>query len=184
MPGTDGVRTGAAADETLQLIPGEQVLVAFGDAGTVFDALPAAAFDDLLVVGSQIRPERLESVVAERGGSPDRTRMIPVGVSMRDYDGAVRTTRTVHPSDLTGLSIAVGGVLDDLEPGRSWLVVDTVGVLLMYAQRERVARFLHWLSSTLRDRGIRAVYGLPAGTTTEETRNLIAQCVDRRVDLD
>lgn len=183
MSGTGDAAADGGATAPLHLAAGDQVLALHGDPAAVFDALPDRAFEDLVVVGSRVRPDGLASVVEDRGGDPATVTLVPVGVARGGYDGPVRTTRTVTPSDLTGLSIRVGSMLDDLERAERWVVFDTLGVLLVYASRDRLARFLHWLTTALRKRGVRGVYGLQEDSTTDETTRMLAQMVDRTATL-
>lgn len=173
---------GDPVDGALTLSPGEQVLAVHPSTDSLVDALPPSAFENLLVVSANHDLSVLERAVTVHGGDPAETWVVPVGTETPG-ETTLRTTVRITPSDLTGLSIRVSQHLDDLRPDEGWLVLDSLGLLLMYAARERVARFLHWLATALRSRSAHGVFGVSAGTTTDETRRLLRQALDREVTL-
>lgn len=158
-----------AEHETISSVaPGTQALVDTAR-GIPLDELPGDAYENLLVVSTTQTPQKVEAAIERGGGDPADVGVVPVAGSQSDYDGPLWTTDRVDPSDLTGLSMRFSDAARYLQPGRGWVVVDNLTVLLMYAPERRVYRFLSAMTSTLRDRDVRGYYGVVRTAMNDET---------------
>lgn len=164
------------------LTAGAQALVET-DRGIPLDRLPADAYENLLVVSTTQTPQKVEAAIERGGGDPADVGVVPVSGSQSDYDGTLWTADRVDPSDLTGLSMRFSDAARYLQPGRGWVVVDNLTVLLMYAPERRVYRFLSAMTSTLRDRDVRAYYGVVRTAMNEETYEQLRGLVSEELAL-
>ncbi|WP_158056893.1 DUF7504 family protein [Halorussus halophilus] len=153
---------------SLALSPGEQALVSVPSMQSPLSALPAEAFDNLLVVSATTSPKKVEQLVVRRGGNPATVGVIPVTGSPSEYDGPLWTTDPVDPSDLTGISIRLSEALQYVTK-EGWVVFDNVNVLLMYAAEKSVYRLLDSVISTVRGKKARGAYCLVRDAVTDET---------------
>lgn len=139
--------------------------------GLPLDELPSDAYRNLLVVTTTKPPKKIEEAVRAGGGDPADVGVVPVSGSGSTYEGPLWTADRVDPSDLTGLSMRFAQASKYLQPGNGWVVFDNLTVLLMYAPEQRVYRFLASVTSTLRDRDVRGVYGVVRSAMDDETYN-------------
>jgi hypothetical protein len=165
------------------LAPGEQVLVSVPSMGSPLSALPPAAFENLLVVSATNPPERVESLVRERGGDPQKVGVVPVTGSPSEYDGPLWTTDPVDPSDLTGISIRLSKAMEYVMRG-GWVVVDNVNVLLMYGSEERVFRLFDSVVSSARAKEACGAYCTVRGAVTDDTYARFRELCDRTVSVE
>lgn len=147
---------------------GDQVMLDT-DRGLTLDRLPPEAHQNLLVVTTTHTPQRIQSAVEAGGGKPSDVGVIPVSGSGSNYAGSLWTADRVDPSDLTGLSMRFSDAARYLQPGEGWVLVDNFTVLLMYAPEENVYRLLSSLTSYLRGREIRGLYGVVQSAMDKET---------------
>lgn len=150
------------------VLAGDQVMLDT-NRGLTLDRVPPDAYQNLLVVTTTHTPQRIESAVEAGGGNPSDVGVIPVSGSGSNYDGPLWTADRVDPSDLTGLSMRFSDAARYLQPGEGWVLVDNVTVLLMYAPEEHVYRLLSSLTSYLRGRDIRGLYGVVRSAMDDET---------------
>lgn len=150
--------------------PGDQLLLEVNGRQNPLDALPDAAFENLVVVTTRQTPGQIETAVSERRGSVDGVGVVPITASVLEYDGPLWTTERVPPSDLTGISIRVSQAFSNLEPDRGWLVFDSISTLLMYTAEDRCYRLFDWLVTNTRSQSVRGVYTLQSDVVAERTR--------------
>lgn len=159
--------------------PGSQVLVD-SDRGIALDQLPEEAYRNLLVVSTTQTPKRVEAAIRSGGGNPSDVGLIPVSGSGSPYDGSLWTTDRVDPSDLTGLSMRFSEGVRYLRTGTGWVVFDNLTVLLMYAQETRVYRLLSSITTSLRERDIRGMYGIVRPAMEDSTFEQISGAFDEK----
>lgn len=171
-----------APDRLAALAAGEQVLVSL--AGQKFDygGLPESAFENLLVLSVGRTPKQVERALDGRGVDPQRVGVVPVTGTGVDYDGPLWTANRVSPMDFTGISIEFTRAFEHLEPGRGWVVVDSLSILLMYADVDRVARLLDSIAGACRSQDVRGVYVVDGNAVTGDTRSRLVSLVDRVVE--
>lgn len=169
-----------ATRERIAVEPGEQVLLLTPSTGSPLRALPAAAFENLLVVSIR-SPKRVERVVRECSGDPRTVGVVPVSGSESSYDGPLWTTDRVSPSDLTGISMRFSAGLEHVRED-GWVVVDNLSTMLMYAPEERLHRFVDHLVKATRGSNARGVYAAVAEAVTPETRERFEEPCDRSID--
>lgn len=88
-----------------------------------------------------------------------------------------------HPGDLTGIEIAVTAFLDRLPAERRRVVlVDSLTVLLQYADLDRACGFLGALTDHLRDAGALAYFYLVPGAHDDRTLAALRPLFDAEVD--
>lgn len=168
----------------LDVAPGSQALVRTGGAGLPFGRLPAAAFENLLVVSTGRTPERVERALVDAGCDRlERVGVIPVTGSDVSYDGPLWVTDRVSPSDLTGISIRFSNALRHVRPGRGWVVFDNVSTLYMYASDDRVYHLLSRIGELTTQRDARGVFVVVRGMLDDETNARLRAIVDGEHDL-
>lgn len=178
MPGTTDRDT-----LTLALDPGEQALVSVPSMHAVLSSLPDDALDNLLVVSATTSPAKIESAVERRDGDPSKVGVVPITGSPTEYDGALWTTKPVDPSDLTGVSIRLSNALRHVLSG-GWVVFDTLNVLLMYADEDKVFRLMDSVVSNVRAEEARGVYYMVQDAVTDETYARFRGLADTVVSLE
>ncbi|MCD2204840.1 DUF7504 family protein [Halobacterium sp. KA-6] len=166
------------------LAAGEVALCVQPSGQRIVDALPDAAFQNLLVVTTDGHLGKLETRIEERGGDPRRVGVVPVTGTEVDYDGPLWVTERVAPSDLTGVSIQFSKAFEHVEPETGWVVVDGVGVLSMYVAPERLFRLLDTLVSAIRARNAHGVLTTASGVLSEQASTQLRGLVDEEVRLD
>jgi hypothetical protein len=179
VPRTDGGKP----RDTVEPSPGEQLLVEVDPLSDGLAALPPAAFENLLVVAVDLTPADVERAVRRQGRDPSAVGVVPVRGDSGAYEGSLWTAEMVSPNDLTGLSIQTSRGMDYLEPGRGWLVLSGLGVLVVYAGAERVQRFVDQLSGVAREQSLRGVYVLGADSVDREVGDALEAVLDGRVSL-
>lgn len=170
-----------SASDRLEVPQGEQTLVSVGTMSSVVGDLPEEAFENLLVV-SPSPPSRIERVIQDAGGDPNRCGHVPVTGSPVTYDGPLWTTKPVAPSDLTGISIRYSTAMKHVASGSGWFCLDGLQLLLMYADRDRVSSFVSELAHRTRGREVTGVYGIASDTVDDETYELLRPAFDATVD--
>jgi len=86
------------------------------------------------------------------------------------------------PQFLNELSIAIDQAVEALPKGERFLYFDSVNSLLVYNNAGTVARFVHFLSGKLREKGISGVF-IGMDSETESLLPFISQCVDKVVRI-
>jgi hypothetical protein len=169
-------------EEHLQLSRGQQGILAMSSVGTAFQHLPPRATDNLLIVSSA-RPDEVASTLEGMGVSLSNVGMIPVSGAAVEYDGPMAVSDPIVPDDLTGLSMRYAEGLDALQPGRGWVVFDRLNVLLLYAEEERVLRFLDHVAVSARDRELRSLFCVVRDAVDDRTYAKLKRRVDTEIDL-
>lgn len=150
--------------------------------GLPLDQLPKEAYRNLLVVTTTQAPKKVEEAVRAGGGDPADVGVVPVSGSTMNYDGPLWTADRVDPSDLTGLSMRFAQASKYLQPGNGWVVFDNLTVMLMYAPEQRVYRLLASVTSNLREREIRGLYGVVRSAMDDGTYNRLLGLFDEELD--
>ncbi|UPW00936.1 hypothetical protein M0R88_02255 [Halorussus gelatinilyticus] len=162
---------------------GSQTLVRTPTDADPLAALPTRATDTLLVVSARDHPKRLEAKLERAGHDPANAGVVPVVPAARDYDGDLWTTDPVRPNDLTGIAMRFSDAIRHVEPGTGWVVLDALGVLLMYADSDRVCQFFQTMTNRVRAREVRGVYGANPDAISDETFERLRSMCDREHDL-
>lgn len=165
-------RTPAGSDallDTAALDPGSQVIGLVSSSDEPLLALPPPAFRNLLVVSTRLTPRRIETMLDATAREVTNVGVVPATAMPTEYDGPLWTTESVRPADLTGLGIRVSEAARHLEPGRGWVLLDAVTMLLMYADEPRVHRFTNTMMRNLAARNVRAIYCLCPDAISDQT---------------
>lgn len=170
------------AEESLQLAAGQQALLSIPSVGTPLQYLPPGATDNLLVISSD-SPDDVAETLDGMGADVSNVGLIPVSGSRVDYDGPMHVSERIVPDDLTGLSMRISEALDALEAGRGWVVFDRINVFLLYADEERVLRFLDHVSATAHEAELRGLFCVVRDAVDEQTYAKIKRRVDREIDV-
>lgn len=109
--------------------------------------------------------------------------VIPISGAAVEYDGPMTVADPIVPDDLTGLSMRYTEGLDALQSGRDWIVFDRLNVLLLYADEERVMRFLDHVAGTARDRELRSLFCVVRDAVEDTTYAALKRRVDTEIDL-
>jgi len=163
--------------------PGTQTLVRTPANASPLSALPERAYDNLLVVAARDHPRKVAHRLERGGRDPADVGVVPVTPTADEYDGDLWTTDPVQPADLTGIGMRFSDAVRHLEPGRGWVLVDALGVLLMYADDSRVSRFFQTLTNRVRARDLRGVYGVSADAVPTEAYERLRSLCDGECDL-
>ncbi|WP_128476303.1 DUF7504 family protein [Halorussus pelagicus] len=148
---------------------GSQTLVRTPTNADPLAALPERAYDNVLIVSARDHPKRLETRLEHAGHDPANVGVVPVVPATCDYDGDLWTTDPVNPNDLTGIAMRFSDAIRHVESETGWVVLDALGVLLMYADASRVCRFFQTLTSRVRAQDIHGVYGANPDAIADET---------------
>lgn len=146
-------------------------------------ALPQPAYQNLLVISTRLTPGRIESMLRTAGKHARNVGVVPVTAAPTEYDGPLWTTESVRPVDLTGLGIHVSQAARHLEPGRGWVLLDSLTMLLMYAESTRVHRFTNTMMRNLAARNIRGIYCLCPDAVPDQTVERFRSLGDTELDL-
>ncbi|WP_115864126.1 DUF7504 family protein [Halorussus litoreus] len=165
----DDVATATATAPDAFAPAGTQTLVRTEASADPLAVLPERAFDNLLVVTARDHPSKLQRHLERANHDPSRVGVVPVVPAARDYDGDLWTTDPVSPNDLTGLGMRFSDALEHVESGTGWVLVDALGVLLMYADDSRVCRFFQTVTNRVRAREVHGVYCVNGGAVPEGT---------------
>ncbi|WP_435175578.1 DUF7504 family protein [Halorussus sp. AFM4] len=147
-------------------------------------ALPDRAFENLLVVSARDHPNRLQTRLERAGRDPTAVGAVPVLPAAEAYDGDLWTTDPVDPDDLTGLAMRFADAMEHVEPGTGWVLVDALGVLLVYADDSRACRFFQTLTSRVRARDVRGVYCVNPDAVADETYERFRAMCDAECTLE
>lgn len=145
-------------------------------------SLPPSAFENLLLVTAD-PPAEVERQIEEMGIEGTSVGIIPITGSPVRYDGDLLTTEGIAPDDLTGLSMRFSTGLDALAPGHGWVLVDSLDVFLLYADEDRVVRFLDHVTAQTRKCDVRGVYSVVSDAIEEQTEARLRRSIDREIDL-
>lgn len=175
----NGTVEGVDAPTTLEdLRPGDQALLSL--AGRKFDygRLPESAFDNLLVLSVGRNPRQIQRAIEAQDAEPRSVGVVPVSGSSIDYDGPMWVADRVSPMDFTGISIQFTRAFEHSKPDEGWVLVDSVSILLMYADVERVYRLLDSIVGACRSKDVRGVFVMDRNAVTDETANRLSSLVD------
>lgn len=148
---------------------GTQTLVRTPASTHPFSVLPERAFDNLLVVAVRDHPKKLQRCLERAGHDPANVGVVPVVPAAREYSGDLWTTDPVSPDDLTGIGMRFSDAIEHVEPSTGWVLVDALGVLLMYAEESKVCRFFQTLTNRVRAREVNGAYFVDPAAFPEET---------------
>jgi hypothetical protein len=174
---SDAALTGPSASLD-DLNPGDQALVSL--AGRKFDygRLPESAFGNLLVLSVGRNPGKIQRALEAEGANPRSVGVVPVSGSSIDYDGPMWVADRVSPMDFTGISIQFTRAFQHSKPDEGWVLVDSVSILLMYADVDRVYRLLDSIVGACRSKNVRGVFVIDRNAVTDETANRLSGLVD------
>jgi hypothetical protein len=181
-PVSSGNDVRSNAEERLQIPAGQQALVAVPSVGSTLSHLPTSATENLLLVSSD-SPEDVAESLTGMGVDLANVGLIPVSGSPVAYDGPMHVSQRIVPDDLTGLSMRISEALDVLERDRGWIVFDRLNVFLLYADEERVLRFLDHVGATTRDAGLRCLFCVVRDAVDTQTYAKLKRRVDREIDV-
>jgi hypothetical protein len=157
--------------------PGTQTLVRTPADADPFSALPERAFDNLLVVAARDHPNKLEARFERRGRDPNSVGVVPVVPAADEYAGDLWTTDAVGPDDLTGIGMRFSDAIQHVESATGWVLIDALGVLLMYSEESRVCRFFQTLTNRVRAKEVHGAYCVNPNAIADETyERLRAMC--------
>ncbi|UPV74903.1 hypothetical protein M0R89_02255 [Halorussus limi] len=162
---------------------GSQTLVRTPTDADPLAALPERAYGNLLVVSARDHPKRLEARLERGGHDPANVGVVPVVPATCDYDGDLWTTDSVSPNDLTGIAMRFSDAIRHVESGTGWVVLDALGVLLMYADADRVCRFFQTLTNRVRAREVNGMYGANPDAIADETYERLRSMCDAEREL-
>lgn len=165
------------------LAAGEVALCVHPSGQRVVDALPAAAFENLLVLTTHGDLRDVERTVRGRGGDPRCVGVVPISGTAVDYDGDMWVADRVTPGDLTGVSIQFSEGFEHVRPDEGWVVVDSLSVLGMYVEQERLFRLVDSIVTATRSRNARCVLATADGVLGERALTQFRGLVDREVSL-
>lgn len=171
----------AAGGEFLDVDPGEQVLVSLGGEKFDYGRFPEQAFENLLVLSVGRNPRQIDRALTDIDVDPRSVGVVPVTGSSISYDGTMWTSNRVSPMDLTGISIEFTRGFEHLHEGRGWVLVDSVSILLMYADVDRLYRLLDSMVSACRQKDVRGVFVVDADAVAPETMDRLEGLFDRIV---
>jgi hypothetical protein len=177
-PGRDALTRDAFAPA------GSQTLVRTPTDADPLAALPERAYDNLLVVSARDHPKRLETRLERVGHDPANVGVVPVVPATCDYDGDLWTTDSVNPTDLTGIAMRFSDAIQHVESESGWVVLDALGVLLTYADADRVCRFFQTLTNRVRAQEIHGAYGANPDASADETFERLRSMCDEEYELD
>ena len=165
-----------------RLPPGTQALAPVEADAEPLLGLPPPAYRNLLIITTRHAPGRVESLLQRAGHDLDGIGIVPVTATSIDYDGPLPTAESVRPADLTGIGIQVSEVASHFEGG--WVLLDSLTLLLMYAEASRVHRFTSTLMGNLTARNTRGVYCLCPNAADDATVEQFRSLFDTELDLD
>ena len=165
-----------------QVAAGDQALVLSPSLRSPLSLVPATAFENVLVVSTTRPPSKVEQLVRDRGGDPNKVGMVPVSGSPVDYDGPLWTTGVVHPNDLSGIHERFQRGMQHVKPGHGWVVFDNVNVLLMYAEQSSVFQFVDSVATTTRHRNARGAFALVRDAIADSTYDRFRAAFDVELD--
>lgn len=140
--------------------------------------LPDRAYDNLLVIAASDHPNRIEQRLERGGRDLANVGVVPVVPAVREYDGDLWTTDSVRPDDLTGLGMRFSDAIRHVESGSGWVLLDALGVLLMYSEGSQVCRFFQTLTNRVRTHDVRGVYSVTPDAIPNETYERLRSMCD------
>lgn len=180
-PGADSSSSPSLDDP---LAPGMQAIAPVSADADPLSALPPQAYRNLLVISTRQTPNRVEATLRRLDHDATNVGVIPVSAAPTDYDGPLWTTEPVQPADLTGIAIRTSEAIRYLEPGRGWVLLDALTLLLMYADESRVHRFTNALMRNLASMNVRGIYCLCPDAVEERTVERFRAIGFAEIDLD
>lgn len=175
----DGESREPATSNLAAVEPGEQVLVSLPGQRFEYGRLPASALENLLVLSVGRNPTQIQRTLESLDADPRTVGVVPVSGSGIDYDGPMWTGERVSPMDFTGISIQFTRGFGHVKPDEGWVLVDSVSILLMYADLDRVYRLLDSMVQACRAKDVRGIYVVDSNAVTEETMRRLRSLFDR-----
>lgn len=160
------------------LRPGGQALVSLTGQKFDYGCLPESAFSNLLVLSVGRNPRKIQRALEAQGADSRSVGVVPVSGSSIDYDGPMWVADRVSPMDFTGISIQFTNAFQHSKPDEGWVLVDSVSILLMYADVDRVYRLLDSIVGACRSKNVRGVFVIDRTAVTDETANRLSSLVD------
>lgn len=150
-----------------------------------YRALAMAATDAFpICVTTTDTAKRVRDAFESAGG--DRERLLVVdavsrqsGVTVRDDS---RTRYVASPADLTGIGMALSGLLEQTT-GSPVVLVDNISSLLLYSELDVVFRFLHLLTGRVESAAGRTVQLLNSDSHSSQECASITQLFELLLDL-
>jgi hypothetical protein len=158
--------------------PGDQALMSLPGQKFDYGRLPESAFGNLLVLSVGRNPGKIQRALEALGANPRSVGVVPVSGSSIDYDGPMWVADRVSPMDFTGISIQFTRAFQHSKPDEGWVLVDSVSILLMYADVDRVYRLLDSIVGACRSKNVRGVFVIDRTAVTDETANRLSSLVD------
>lgn len=173
---SEGPAVGDSSDDLFGP-PGTQTLVGTSADVDPLSVLPKRAYDNLLVVAARDHPSKLQRRLERQGHDATNVGVVPAAPASSEYGGDLWTTDPVSPKDLTGIGMRFSDAIQHVECETGWVLVDALGVLLMYSKQSRVCRFFQTLTSRVRTRDVNGAYcANPAAIDDETYEQLRAMC--------
>ncbi|MCT9096819.1 hypothetical protein [Haloarchaeobius sp. HME9146] len=168
--------------EPVAVDAGTQALVLISSLRSPLSLIPESAFENLLVVSTTRSPTKIEQLVRDRGGDPNKVGVVPVSGSPVDYDGPMWTGSVVHPNDLSGIHQQFSTGMNYVKPGEGWVVFDNVNVLLMYAEPSGVYQLVESVATQTRDRRASGAFALVRDAVADSTYDRFRGLFDTELD--
>lgn len=176
--------SGSEVDEFAALGPREQAVVTTDGTSNCLDVVPDRILDtDAVVVATSCHPRDVEERVTRHDGNAERVRVIPVGGPSLRYDGPLTVAERTGPNDLTGIGVRFTEFVRSLDSEDPWVVVDNLNVFMMYAEADRVCRFLDTVMGKSRTHGARGIYFAVREAVTDDTYGELTKPCDRELDV-
>jgi hypothetical protein len=163
---------------------GTQTLVRTPADADPLAVLPDRAYDNLLVVAARDHPSKLEARLERRGRAPNTVGVVPVVPAAGEYEGDLWTTDPVAPDDLTGIGMRFSDAVQHVESGTGWVLIDALGVLLMYSEEARVCRFFQTLTNRVRSKQVHGAYCVNPNAIAEETYERLRAMCDAEYEIE
>ncbi|USZ67671.1 hypothetical protein NGM10_13150 [Halorussus salilacus] len=161
---------------------GTQTLVSTPANASPLAELPDCAYDNLLIIAVRDHPTKIEARLEREGHDTATVGVVPVVPAAGDYDGDLWTTDPVRPNDLTGLGMRFSDAVRHIESGTGWVLLDALGVLLVYSEESRVCRFFQTLANRVRAHGARGVYCIAPEAVSDGTYERFRSMCDAERD--
>ncbi|WP_439026490.1 DUF7504 family protein [Haloarchaeobius sp. DT45] len=168
--------------EPVMVDAGTQALVLISSLRSPLSLVPESAFENMLVVSTTRTPTKIEQLVRDRGGDPNKVGVVPVSGSPVDYDGPMWTASVVHPNDLSGINQRFSQGMNYVKPGEGWVVFDNVNVLLMYAEPSGVHQLVESVATRTRDRRASGAFSLVRDAVADSTYERFRGVFDTEID--
>lgn len=162
----------------------EQAIATTRGTSNYLEFLPDEVFhEDVVMIATSSHPRGIEEHVRRTDGNLESLSVIPVGDSSLRYDGSLNVASRTWPKDLTRVGVRFTDFVRSVSTDDPWVVVDNLNVFLMYADADRVCRFLETVMGKSRRVGARGVYFTVRTALTDPTYEKLTGSCDRELDL-